>query len=33
MTLMLPIEVRILPTYKVVADLGLLNSYSGLVIP
>ena len=33
MTLMLPIEVRILPTYKVVADLGMLNSYSGLVIP
>jgi sn-glycerol 3-phosphate transport system permease protein len=33
MTLILPIEVRILPTYKVVADLGLLNSYSGLVIP
>jgi sn-glycerol 3-phosphate transport system permease protein len=33
MTLMLPIEVRILPTYKVIADLGMLNSYSGLVIP
>jgi sn-glycerol 3-phosphate transport system permease protein len=33
MTLMLPIEVRILPTYKVVADLGMLNSYAGLVIP
>ncbi|MBW6423418.1 sn-glycerol-3-phosphate ABC transporter permease UgpE [Rhizobium sp. XQZ8] len=33
MTLMLPVEVRILPTYKVVADLGMLNSYSGLVIP
>lgn len=32
-TLMLPVEVRILPTYKVVADLGLLNSYSGLTIP
>jgi sn-glycerol 3-phosphate transport system permease protein len=33
MTLMLPIEVRILPTYKVIADLGMLNSYPGLVIP
>jgi sn-glycerol 3-phosphate transport system permease protein len=32
-TLMLPVEVRILPTYKVVADLGMLNSYSGLSIP
>jgi sn-glycerol 3-phosphate transport system permease protein len=32
-TLMLPVEVRIVPTYKVVADLGLLNSYSGLTIP
>ncbi len=33
MTLMLPVEVRILPTYKVVADLGLLNSYTGLTLP
>lgn len=33
MTLMLPVEVRILPTFKVVADLGLLNSYTGLVLP
>jgi sn-glycerol 3-phosphate transport system permease protein len=32
-TLMLPVEVRISPTYKVVADLGLLNSYAGLTIP
>ena len=32
-TLMLPVEVRILPTYKVVADLGLLNSYAGLTMP
>ncbi len=32
-TLMLPVEVRILPTFKVVADLGLLNSYAGLTIP
>tara|TARA_R110002073_G_scaffold81492_12_gene195410 strand:- start:423 stop:1271 length:849 start_codon:yes stop_codon:yes gene_type:complete len=33
LTLMLPVEVRILPTFKVVADLGMLNSYSGLTIP
>lgn len=32
-TLMLPVEVRILPTYKVVADLGLLDSYAGLTLP
>ncbi|MDJ0952025.1 MAG: sn-glycerol-3-phosphate ABC transporter permease UgpE [Alphaproteobacteria bacterium] len=32
-TLMLPVEVRILPTYKVVADLGLLDTYAGLTIP
>ncbi|WP_299359694.1 sn-glycerol-3-phosphate ABC transporter permease UgpE [uncultured Paracoccus sp.] len=32
-TLMLPVEVRIVPTYKVVADLGMLNSYAGLSIP
>jgi sn-glycerol 3-phosphate transport system permease protein len=32
-TLMLPVEVRISPTYKVVSDLGLLNSYAGLTIP
>jgi sn-glycerol 3-phosphate transport system permease protein len=32
-TLMLPVEVRILPTYEVVADLGLLSSYTGLTIP
>lgn len=32
-TLMLPVEVRIIPTYKVVADLGLINSYAGLAIP
>lgn len=32
-TLMLPVEVRILPTYEVVAQLGMLNSYSGLIIP
>ncbi|XVJ71105.1 MAG: sn-glycerol-3-phosphate ABC transporter permease UgpE [Rhizobacter sp.] len=32
-TLMLPVEVRIGPTYAVVSDLGLLNSYAGLTIP
>ena len=32
-TLMLPVEVRIGPTYKVVSDLGLLNSYAGLTVP
>lgn len=32
-TLMLPVEVRILPTYKVAADLNLLDSYSGLIFP
>jgi sn-glycerol 3-phosphate transport system permease protein len=32
-TLMLPVEVRIMPTFKVVADLGMLNTYAGLSIP
>ena len=32
-TLMLPVEVRILPTFEVVAQLGMLNSYAGLTIP
>jgi len=32
-TLMLPVEVRIGPTYKVVADFGMLDSYAGLTIP
>ncbi len=32
-TLMLPVEVRILPTYKVVSDLGMLDNYFGLTIP
>jgi len=32
-TLMLPVEVRILPTFKVVADLGMLDSYAGLTLP
>lgn len=33
MTLMLPVEVRIGPTYQVVADLGLLNTFTGLTVP
>lgn len=33
LTLMLPVEVRIVPTYEVVAKLGLLNSYMGLTLP
>ena len=32
-TLMLPVEVRILPTYKVAADLKILDSYTGLILP
>ena len=32
-TLMLPVEVRIGPTYQVVASLGLINTYAGLTIP
>jgi sn-glycerol 3-phosphate transport system permease protein len=32
-TLMLPVEVRILPTYKVMVDLGLIDSYTGLILP
>jgi sn-glycerol 3-phosphate transport system permease protein len=32
-TLMLPVEVRIIPTFKVVADLGMLDSYVGLTLP
>ncbi len=33
LTLMLPVEVRILPTFQVVASLGMLDSYAGLTIP
>ncbi len=32
-TLMLPVEVRIIPTYKVVTDLGMINTFAGLTIP
>ena len=33
LTLMLPVEVRIVPTFEVVARFGLLNSYAGLILP
>jgi sn-glycerol 3-phosphate transport system permease protein len=32
-TLMLPVEVRIIPTYKVMSDLGMINTYAGLTVP
>jgi sn-glycerol 3-phosphate transport system permease protein len=32
-TLMLPVEVRIMPTYKVMVDLGLIDTYTGLTLP
>jgi sn-glycerol 3-phosphate transport system permease protein len=32
-TLMLPVEVRIIPTYSVMADLGLINTFTGLWLP
>ena len=32
-TLMLPVEVRISPTYEVVSNLGMLNTYAGLTVP
>jgi sn-glycerol 3-phosphate transport system permease protein len=32
-TLMLPVEVRIIPTYKIAADLGLIDTYAGLALP
>jgi sn-glycerol 3-phosphate transport system permease protein len=33
LTLMLPVEVRILPTYQVISDLKLLDTYAGLTVP
>jgi sn-glycerol 3-phosphate transport system permease protein len=33
LTLMLPVEVRILPTYQVVSDLGMIDTYAGLTVP
>ena len=32
-TLMLPVEVRIGPTYQVVSNLGMLSTYAGLPVP
>jgi sn-glycerol 3-phosphate transport system permease protein len=32
-TLMLPVEVRIIPTYAVMADFGLINTFTGLTVP
>jgi sn-glycerol 3-phosphate transport system permease protein len=32
-TLMLPVEVRIIPTYKVISDLGMINTFPGLIVP
>jgi len=32
-TLMLPIEVRIIPTYAVMADFGMINTFGGLTVP
>ncbi len=32
-TLLLPLEVRIMPSYQVMSDLGMLNTYSGLIVP
>src|ERR1044072_2357959 len=32
-TLMLPVEVRIYPTYKIASDLNLLDTYAGLTLP
>ncbi|MCL4067079.1 ABC transporter permease subunit [Pseudomonas sp. GX19020] len=32
-TLLLPLEVRIMPSYQVMSNLGLLNSYTGLIVP
>jgi len=33
MTLLLPLEVRIIPSYEVVAKFGLLDTYTGLIVP
>lgn len=32
-TLLLPLEVRILPSYEIVQSLGMVNTYSGLIVP
>ncbi len=31
--LMLPVEVRIVPTYQVIVDLGLVDTFGGLTLP
>ena len=33
MTLLVPLEVRILPSYQIVSDLNLTNTYTGLILP
>ena len=33
LTLLVPLELRIMPSYQVVSDLGLLNTYTGLILP
>jgi sn-glycerol 3-phosphate transport system permease protein len=33
LTLMLPVEVRIIPTYQIVSDLSLIDGYGGLTLP
>ena len=32
-TLMLPVEVRIIPTYSVMSDMGIINTFPGLTVP
>lgn len=32
-TLLLPLEVRILPSYEVIQSMGLINTYTGLIVP
>ncbi len=32
-TLMLPVEVRLIPTYQVMSDLGIINTFTGLCVP
>jgi sn-glycerol 3-phosphate transport system permease protein len=32
-TLMLPVEVRLIPTYRVMSDLGIINTFTGLCVP
>ena len=33
LTLLIPLELRIMPSYQVVSNLGLVNSYTGLILP